>query len=91
MPSCGMSQSVIRASVPTLAISGAAPAGDCDLVALRDQAHAERPVVLEARLRHVDVTLLEHLERQQAAREQIPSSAETAASECGCRARAAAA
>ena len=42
----------------------------CDLLALRDQAHAERPVALQAVPRHVDVALLEHLERQQATREQ---------------------
>ncbi len=47
-----------------------------DLAALPDQAHAERPVVAQAGLGHLDVALLEHFQRQQAAGEQDGSQRE---------------
>jgi len=41
-----------------------------DLSALADAAHAEWPVVSEALLGHLDVTLLEQAQRQQPVRKQ---------------------
>ena len=41
-----------------------------DLAPLADQAHAERALVAQAGLGHLDVALLEHLERQHAVREE---------------------
>ena len=41
--------------------------GGGDFVTARDQANAEGALLLEAVLRHVDVALLEHLERQETA------------------------
>ena len=75
----------MRASVPIVANSGGAAARGRDFVALRDEADAERLLVLEAGFRHLDVALLEDLERQQAAAETAPCAAETAAARYGCR------
>ena len=43
---------------------------DVDLVAVLEQAHAERLVVLQARSAHLDVALLEHFEREHSAGKQ---------------------
>src|SRR4051812_43666549 len=49
------------------AADGLRHCGRADLAAFSDEAHAERPVVAKARLGHLDVSLLENLERQRAA------------------------
>ena len=70
MPSCGMSQSRCARACRRSRTPAARRPARATSSPLRDQAHAERPVVRQAGLGHVDVALLEDLERQQAAGKQ---------------------